>query len=44
MCKDVGLEIMFSRYVQAGKWEIELEATDKKAKEILILCKKNESI
>jgi 2-polyprenyl-3-methyl-5-hydroxy-6-metoxy-1,4-benzoquinol methylase/GNAT superfamily N-acetyltransferase len=40
MCKDVGLEIMFSRYVQAGKWEIELEATDKKAKEILILCQK----
>ena len=41
MCTNVGLEIIFSRYVQAGKWEVELEATDKKAKEILLLCKKH---
>jgi len=41
MCTNVGLEIIFSRYVQAGKWDIELKATDKKAKEILLLCKKH---
>lgn len=40
MCIDIGLEVIFSRYVQAGKWEVELEATDKKAKEILLLCQK----
>lgn len=40
MCINVGLEIIFSRYIQAGKWEVALEATDKKAKEILLLCKK----
>jgi len=40
MCKKAGLKVIFSRYIQAGKWEVELEATDKKAKEILLLCKK----
>lgn len=40
MCINSGLEVIFSRYIQAGKWEVELEATDKKAKEILLLCKK----
>lgn len=40
MCTDAGFEIIFSRYVQAGRWDIELEATDEKAKEILLLCRK----
>jgi 2-polyprenyl-3-methyl-5-hydroxy-6-metoxy-1,4-benzoquinol methylase len=40
MCTDAGLNIIFSRYVQAGKWDIELSATDTKAKEILLLCQK----
>lgn len=37
---DSGFEVIFSKYVQAGKWNIELESTDKRAKEILLLCKK----
>ena len=37
---EVGFEVIFSKYVQAGKWDIELESTDSKAKEILLLCKK----
>jgi len=36
----LGFEVIFSRYVQAGKWDTELESTDIKAKEILLLCKK----
>jgi 2-polyprenyl-3-methyl-5-hydroxy-6-metoxy-1,4-benzoquinol methylase len=40
MCTDAGLEVIFSRYVQAGQWEKELASTDKRAKEILLLCKK----
>lgn len=40
MCSDVGLEIIWTRYVSAGKWETQLNATDKGAKEILVLCKK----
>ncbi len=43
MCISAGLEVIFSRYIQAGKWEVELEATDKKAKEILLLCKKTDN-
>ena len=40
MCIESGFEVIFSRYIQDGKWEKELKATDKKAKEILLLCKK----
>ncbi len=40
MCTNVGFEIVTSRYVQAGRWDVELEATDNGAKEILVLCKK----
>ena len=40
MCKSVGLEVQLSRYVQAGKWDVELSPIDPKAKEILLVCKK----
>ena len=40
MFTEVGFEVVFSKYVQAGKWDIELKSTDTKAKEILLLCKK----
>ncbi len=43
MCKKVGLKVLLSRYVQAGKWDVELSATDYKAKEILLVCKKQVS-
>jgi SAM-dependent methyltransferase/GNAT superfamily N-acetyltransferase len=41
MCMNAGFKILFSRYVQAGAWDTELNAVDKKAKEILVLCKKS---
>ena len=40
MCTAAGFEIIFSRYVQAGRWDAELDAVDSRAKEILLLCKK----
>lgn len=41
MCQNVGLEVLTSSYVQSGKWDIPLSPTDSKAKEILLVCKKN---
>lgn len=32
---EVGLKVIHKRYVQAGKWDVALEATDSRAKEIL---------
>ena len=40
LCESVGFEVLWSRFVSAGKWEISLSPTDAKAKEILIFCKK----
>jgi len=40
MSKNVGFSVVMSRYVQAGKWDVELDATNEKAKEILLLCRK----
>ena len=34
-------KIVESRYVQAGKFDVSLKATDRKAKEICIVCQKN---
>lgn len=44
ICSNVereGFEIIDARFVQAGRWHIALEPTDKKAKEILLICRKN---
>lgn len=41
MCRAAGLEVVWSRFVQAGRWEVELDATDPGAKEILLLCTKS---
>ena len=41
MCNSVGLNVLWSRYVNAGKWDISLSPTDEKAKEILVLCEKS---
>jgi 2-polyprenyl-3-methyl-5-hydroxy-6-metoxy-1,4-benzoquinol methylase/GNAT superfamily N-acetyltransferase len=38
LCSASGLRVLWSRYVQAGRWDTELGATDPKAKEILLLC------
>lgn len=40
MCENVGLEVVKSNYVQAGKWNTSLDATNPKAKEILLVCRK----
>lgn len=40
MCRASGLEIEWSGFVSAGKWERSLEATAPGAKEILVLCRK----
>jgi len=38
--KNVGFKIVSSSYVQAGKWNTNLQNIDKRAKEILLICKK----
>jgi len=40
MCAEIGFEPILCRYVQAGRWEKELHATDVKAKEILFIGRK----
>jgi len=39
MCRDIGLTVIDSSYVSAGKWDLSLTATHEKAKEILLICK-----
>lgn len=41
MFKDNCFSIIDSRYVQAGQWDVPLSATDKNAKEILLVVRKN---
>lgn len=38
MCRNNGLEVVFSRFVKAGKWDEELSHSD--GKEILLVCRK----
>ena len=38
MCKEVGFEVLFSRYVSAKDWETNLPPTSESAKEILLKC------
>ncbi|MBF0264497.1 MAG: GNAT family N-acetyltransferase [Gammaproteobacteria bacterium] len=38
LLEKAGLEVLDSRYVQAGKWDNALQATDKRAKEILLFA------
>jgi 2-polyprenyl-3-methyl-5-hydroxy-6-metoxy-1,4-benzoquinol methylase len=40
MCRSVGLEVIWSRFVQSGHWGTELDGRDGRAKEILVLCQK----
>jgi 2-polyprenyl-3-methyl-5-hydroxy-6-metoxy-1,4-benzoquinol methylase len=40
MCRGVGLEVLWSRFVQSGHWEVELDGRDKRAKEILVLARR----
>jgi 2-polyprenyl-3-methyl-5-hydroxy-6-metoxy-1,4-benzoquinol methylase len=39
-CREAGLEVIWSRFVQSGHWDKPLEKWDQRAKEILVLCRK----
>jgi len=39
-CRQSGLEVIWSRFVQAGHWNEALDGCDHRAKEILVLCRK----
>lgn len=39
-CEALGLKVVNAKYVQLGHWDISLEATDKRAKEILFVLEK----
>jgi len=41
MCRDAGLDVVWSRFVRAGHWDEPLTNDDDHAKEILILCNKS---
>lgn len=41
MCNSAGLNVIWSKYVNAGKWDTSLSPTDDKSKEILLLCEKS---
>ena len=41
MCRASGLKVVWSKFVQAGRWDSDLNATDPGAKEILLLCTKD---
>jgi chromosome segregation ATPase len=43
LLESVGFQPIISRYVQAGRWDVSLDAKDKRAKEILIVAKKGSS-
>ncbi|MBF0613175.1 MAG: class I SAM-dependent methyltransferase [Magnetococcales bacterium] len=40
LCSSCGLEVLWSRFVRAGQWDLPLKNIDPKAKEILLLCRK----
>lgn len=40
LCEDVGFSVIEAKYTNASGWEKEYEATDRRAKEILLICKK----
>ena len=40
LVESAGFRVVLTRYVQSGRWDTPLDATDKKAKEILLVAKK----
>jgi len=40
LCRTAGLDVVWSRFVRAGKWDQALAPEDEHAKEILVLCRK----
>ena len=39
MCSESGLEVVWTRFVRAGRWHEALAEDDDRAKEILVLCR-----
>jgi 2-polyprenyl-3-methyl-5-hydroxy-6-metoxy-1,4-benzoquinol methylase/GNAT superfamily N-acetyltransferase len=40
LCRSVGLDVIWSRFVRAGRWEESLDRDSDRAKEILVFCRK----
>ena len=40
MCEAAGLEVVWSRFVRAGNWSVDLDPCHERAKEILLLCRR----
>lgn len=40
MCTAVGLKVIWSRFVRAGRWDEPLDRESDKAKEVLVMCRK----
>lgn len=43
-CKTAGLDVLWTRFVQSGRWDIALPNDSTKAKEILVLCRKEPAV
>ena len=39
MCTEAGLDVVWTRFVRAGRWDDPLDEYDDRAKEILVLCR-----
>ena len=39
MCENVGLEVVWTKFVRAGNWDEDLDRHNERAKEILVLCR-----
>ena len=39
MCAEAGLDVTWTRFVRAGRWDDPLDEQDDRAKEILVLCR-----
>ena len=39
MCAEAGLDVVWTRFVRAGRWDEPLDEHDDRAKEILVLCR-----
>ena len=39
MCSEAGLDVVWTRFVSAGRWNDPLKEDDDRAKEILVLCR-----
>src|ERR1017187_104280 len=43
MCQTAGLQVLWSRFVRSGHWDVPVKPCHDRAKEILVLCRRPES-